>query len=257
MTTHDNQARKVFILGSCVSRDAFESVPHQFEVACYLARTSLASIGMAAVTDGEVRSSVEKLPSPFQRRMLLNDLDKTTLSVIAETPHDVLLLDFVDERFNLVSSESTFFSLSGELQKSGLDVSSRSLIEPQSEVFLKLWIAGLERLLSSIDETKVVLNRVYWAEYFPDGKDASSKGWIHRSNVQLQRLYDAVDKRWSLRSIEYPDEVVVADPQHQWGPAPYHYVEAFYRNTLASLDSFVGAACLPKPISSNNVAAPP
>lgn len=230
---------RVFILGSCVSRDVFECTPNSFEVVGYLARTSLASIGRASVAVSDVRGSVEKLGSPFQKRMAINDLDKTTLSTIARTPHDILLLDFIDERFSLVETEGTFYSLSGELQKTGLDVSICSLIEPQSEEFLALWIEGLERLLSSVDKAKVVLNRIYWAEHFPDGKDASSLGWIRRSNSQLQRLYDAVEKRCGLASIEYPAEVVIADPQHRWGVAPYHYIAAFYQHALSTLENLI------------------
>lgn len=233
---------KVFIFGSCVSRDAFENLPDRFHVSGYIARTSLASIGMKAVTDREVRDCVERMPSPFQRRMAVNDLDKTTLSTLVTTPYDVLLIDFVDERFKLVTSGETFFSFSGELQKSGLDVSSRTLIEPQSEEFFALWVTGLARLLSSVDKAKVVLNRVYWAEHFPDGTDVSSIGWIRRSNAQLERLYDAVEKQFRLSWIDYPPELVVADPHHRWGVAPYHYVEEFYKHALAELDSFINGS---------------
>lgn len=240
MATDSSRPYKVFVLGSCVSRDALETVGEGFEIALYIARTSLASIGMEAVEDTDCRSKVETLASPFQRRMLMNDLDKTTVSLIADTPHDVLLLDFVDERFNLVLSGSTLFSYSGELQKSGLDISGMSVITPESDTFLALWVAGLDRLLSSVDRHKVVLNRAYWAERFPNGTDASSMGWIRRSNAQLQRLYDTVDKYWKLPSIHYPSEVIRADPQHRWGIAPYHYVDAFYQHTIGELRNLAG-----------------
>jgi len=232
---------RVFILGSCVSRDALESASGKFEITHYIARTSIASIGMEAVSDDDVRRRIEALQSPFQRRMVLNDLDKTTMSLIAGTPFDLLLLDFVDERFNLVLSGSTFFSMSGELERSGLDISGRSVVTPESDVFLVLWLAGLQRPMSSIERSKIVLNRVYWAEHFPDGKDVASMGWIRRSNAQLQRLYDAVDKYWLLPRIDYPPEVVLADRESRWGIAPYHYTEILYQHTLAELEKIAGA----------------
>jgi hypothetical protein len=227
---------RIFILGSCVSRDALEQEPGRFELVNYLARTSMASIGMPMVEDEKVRRKVAEIASPFQQRMLLNDLDKTTMSLIKTTPHDILLLDFVDERFNLLLSGRSLFSFSGELEKSGVEAEERVVVTPDSESFLSLWLAGLGRLLSDVDTTKVVLNRVYWAERFPDGSDASSRGWIQRSNAVLQRLYDAADQYWTLRRIDYPREIVVADPHHKWGVAPYHYTTEFYAHTIAALE---------------------
>lgn len=227
--------RTVFILGSCVSRDALEIESDAFKIVSYLARTSMASIGMGAVEDSDVRDKVATLPSDFQRRMALNDLDKTTSAIISDTPHDILLLDFVDERFNLVLTGSTLYSLSGELEKSGLDVEGKTLLTPESESFLSLWAMGLERLLSSIDRTKVVLNRTYWAEHNFDGSEASSMGWIKRNNAILQRLYDAAEKSWHLPSIHYPPEIILADPGHRWGKAPYHYTETLYLHAIQEL----------------------
>lgn len=230
---------RVFILGSCVSRDALEQEPGRFELVSYLARTSMASIGMPKVEDAEVRAKVAGFASPFQKRMLLNDLDKSTVALVKDTPHDILLLDFIDERFNLLLTGHSLFSLSGELEKAGVEVGGRVVVAPGSESFISLWLAGLGRLLSEVDPGKVVLNRAYWAERFPDGSDASSRGWILRNNALLQRLYDEVDRYWSLKRIDYPGEVVVAEPGHKWGIAPYHYTSAFYAHTLATLDRVV------------------
>ncbi|KAF1726181.1 hypothetical protein CSC78_05835 [Pseudoxanthomonas japonensis] len=226
---------KIFIFGSCVSRDALEQVPDSFELAGYLARTSMASVGMPPVDDADARAKVAALPSPFQRRMAINDFDKSTLSVISSTPHDLLLIDFIDERFNLISTGASFFSHSGELQHAGLDPGERAVIAPGSDEFLALWLAGFERFVAAVDIATVVLNRAYWAEQFPDGSDASSLRWIRSSNAILQQLYDAVEARWSLRTIYYPKASVLADPEHRWGKAPYHYSQSFYEHAIRSL----------------------
>nr|WP_255656617.1 DUF6270 domain-containing protein [Lysobacter lactosilyticus] len=233
--------KRVFILGSCVSRDALEQVPGAFEVAAYLARTSMASIGMARVDDASAREVVANLPSAFQRRMLFNDLDKTTLATIAATPHDVLLVDCIDERFPLVRADDSFYSYSGEMQKGGLSIEGRETIAPDSDAFVEAWLAGFEKFLGAIDTSRVVLNRALWAEHFPDGTPVSSMGWIRRSNATLCRLYDVVAERWTLPSIDYPDALIVGDPAHRWGVAPYHYTQPFYEHTIASLRALVDA----------------
>lgn len=82
-----------------------------------------------------------------------------------------------------------------------------------------------------------MLNKAYWAECFPDGTDASSLRWIRSSNAFLQQLYDAVEARWMLRTIAYPKDLVLADPAHKWGKAPYHYAQPFYEHTIHSLQA--------------------
>ena len=228
---------RVFIFGSCVSRDALEQMPGSFELAGYLARTSMASIGIPPVDDMEVRSVASALPSPFQRRMATNDIDKGTLSVIESTPHDLLLIDFIDERFNLLSTGDSLFSHSGELQHAGLGQGERAVIAPGSDEFLARWISGFERFVTAVDVDTVILNRAYWAERFPDGSDASSLRWIRSSNAMLSQLYEAVDGRCALRAIDYPDALVLADPEHRWGKAPYHYTQSFYEHAVHSLQA--------------------
>ena len=234
--------QKIFILGSCVSRDALAAFPDAFDLVTYLARTSMASIEMPPVADDEVRARVAGIESQFQRTMLLNDLDKTTLAKIRAAEYELLLVDFIDERFNLAVAGQSVFSYSGELEKSGLALGDRTILTPGSDSFLSLWLAGMSRLLAAVDKKKVVLNRAYWAEHFPDGSDVSSMGWIRRNNAMLQSLYELADRHWGLACIDYPPELTLADPQHRWGVAPYHYVQPFYAHAIDRLQArFAGA----------------
>lgn len=235
------QRPKVFILGSCVSRDGLVTAQDAFELTQYIARTSLASFGAKSVSDKVPYELMRAMPSPFQQRMLLNDLEKGTAGHLHDDQHDLLLLDFVDERFMLVMADSTFYSLSGELEKAGFDRESRTLLAPGSDEFMALWIQGLDRLIASVDCNRVVLNRVYWAEQMPDGSVVSSLGWIRRNNDLLKRLYEAVDVRWRPHCIEYPEKLLCADPDHRWGVAPYHYTAGLYQYMTAELQRIANA----------------
>lgn len=234
-TAVESHRKRVFILGSCVSRDALEQVPGAFELAAYIARTSMTGVGLPPVGDADVRTIVNGLPSAFQRRMLVNDLDKGTLPAMAQTPHDVVLIDFIDERFDLIAAGDSLFSFSGELKRAGFEPGERVMIAPDSEEFLARWVTGFERFLNAVDPATVVLNKAYWAERFLDGSDVSSLRWIRTNNAFLQQLYYAIEARWMLRTIQYPEDVVLADPDHRWGKAPYHYAQPFYEHTIHSL----------------------
>ena len=67
---------RVFILGSCVSRDAFSLPSDGLELVGYFARTSLASAFHPQVAPRSLAQLATAIPSSFQRRMVQADLDK-------------------------------------------------------------------------------------------------------------------------------------------------------------------------------------
>lgn len=109
--------KKVFILGSCVSRDAFalEESKEQYSVVNYIARTSFASSFHSQKT---INVDTSTIPSIFQKRMVENDLFKLTENAIKNTEFDILLVDLIDERFRLfISEDGEIFTISSELKK--------------------------------------------------------------------------------------------------------------------------------------------
>ncbi|WP_269790061.1 DUF6270 domain-containing protein [Stenotrophomonas sp. Iso1] len=242
---------RIFILGSCVSRDIFELDLPSFELAGYLARTSMAGFGLPPVSDDEVRACATGLQSPFQRSMALNDLDKTTLSRIKATECDFILLDFIDERFSLVRGGEGFFSLSGELERAGFVVGTRDVITPDSSAFEHLWLAGFERFVRSVGADRIILNKAFWASATDDPEFVISKSWVDRNNEILSRLYTLIEHVLKLQTIHYPLEVIVGDSKHKWGVAPYHYTAATYQHAAAEILRCINAArdlrCLSDP----------
>lgn len=231
---------QIFIVGSCVSRNIFEFDTAGCLIKGYVARTSFATIEMDPVTDPQVRAAANNLTSAFQRKMLLNDLDKSTLKQVSATPARFVLVDFVEERFKLVRAGDSLFSLTGELEKGGFAVGDREVVEPGWDEYYAMWLAGFERFLSTLGkEHEVLLNKAFWANDVVDHPDAHRSCWVERNNAQLTRLYALVDACWKLNAIEYPESLVVADPAHKWGVAPYHYSEALYRYVCARLREIV------------------
>ncbi len=104
----------------------------------------MVSIDTRKVDDAQMCVAAVDILSPFQWRIGANGLDKGTLSAIASTPHDVLLIDFIDERFNLFSMGDSFLIHSGELRSVVAEPSEHAVIGPRSEEFLAQWIAGFE-----------------------------------------------------------------------------------------------------------------
>lgn len=104
---------RLFIYGSCVSRDALEFQQDGPELVKYVARTSLAVQQSAPKV---LTSLLERIPSPFQREMMMIDMQKSLFQLLESEQYDVLLLDFIDERFGIAQFEDDArFTLSADL----------------------------------------------------------------------------------------------------------------------------------------------
>lgn len=220
---------RIFVLGSVVSRDMLDVASEQFRVTGYLARTSMAGVGLPPIGLLQVRESILGKLSSEQQRMIFNDLDKDTLQSVRKADSDAVLLDFIEERFDLYLTESSLFSGTSEVKSlMPKEMQALTMLKSGSESFFSLWLAGFERLMAELEGRHVILNRVYWAEKFPDGSNVASRAWILHNNAVLQRLYEIVERYWAIPAIDYPRDIWTADPDHRWGRAPYHYTSSVY-----------------------------
>jgi hypothetical protein len=229
--------KRVFIYGSCASRDAFElDINGQFEVIDYYARSSIAS----ALSDKPAKDFYSyKLKSRFQQRQVSRDFAKTLPDALSKD-FDILLMDFVDERFGLFQfSDGSLVTVSAELNS--LKIFSQNLgrrIDPAGSEKMRMWQRGWLRMVEHLSEKEqlsaVRVNCVYWA---------STGLPVHESirdtiNENLDRMYDYCRLHLSpAQFLNYDQELMIADPEHKWGYAPFHYTKALYEETLMQLKS--------------------
>lgn len=232
---------KIFILGSCVSRDIF-NFPNDFSIVNYCARTSFASIFSSSFGHGEY---ADKLDSKFQASMLKDDLLKRVRKYLVECKYDFLLIDFIDERFNLILSGDSIATKSSELLRSGLQYETDNCYEVKSESieFIMLWEKGWKEFIGLLTENnlreKLVLNKVYWAERTESGGGFSPglpDEKIKKMNAFLDKLYSIAEKDIQKSHIMTQSrQQFIGDDNHRWGKAPFHYTKAYYKNALSFL----------------------
>ena len=107
---------KIFISGSCVTRDAFSLLPTQFVLEEYVARYSVARIPYQAIQN---KNFIIALASNFQKKLVENDIYNRLIGIIKKTDFDFFIMDFIDERFGLVQFEDTYVTASSEFMNSG------------------------------------------------------------------------------------------------------------------------------------------
>ncbi|WP_427007073.1 DUF6270 domain-containing protein [Pseudarthrobacter sp. H2] len=225
---------RIFILGSCVSRDAFD-LQGSPELVDYRARTALGS-AFATRTKFIDNVNLELNPSAFQRRMVVTDLDKQLDDLLIGSSFDFLLLDLIDERLQMIRHDSSYVTFSPELQTCGVMPNPKDLVEVGSAEYFEAFVAGLEKLLAIVPADKIIVNEVYWAENTLDGELVGSPDQTQKHNRILDRLYRQLRRQPGMHFIAYDRSDFVSDPQHKWGPSPFHFGPNLYERTIRGIE---------------------
>lgn len=236
--------KNFFILGSCISRDVFlPSYREDIGSTGYYPRTSFARLALEPV---ESIPDLNQLSSPFQRKIVKQDMKLDVLHALATTSFDYILIDLIDERYGLVKYGNTFITNSYEVNVSGIlgNVSQLEKIEAGSDEFYSLWEKGFKVFVDYCEENnlldKVIVNKVYWASMLDDASPIPNldKEKIIINNSVLDKLYNIMQKYISESNfIVYPKSYFVAKKDHKWGVMPFHYVDSFYKHTYEELNN--------------------
>jgi hypothetical protein len=251
---------RVAIVGSCISRDLWRfrggtgAEPPQ--ALLYVSRTSvpslfatpLAGFRPAARPSGGLRAQ--------PHRALVADIRKTALASLVAFRPTHLIFDFIDERFDLLSTDGTLVTDSWELEASGYRRQAafrgaRS-IPRLSQACDRLWLDAVGELAAFVRATpliqaQLVLHSARWAtrRRTADGRKASVTGVevlpgqtadLGRHNDLLARYEAAFTELMPpLTRVEAPAHRL-ADETHRWGFSPFHYVPEYYAEIWRQLE---------------------
>lgn len=232
---------RVAVYGSCVARDAVDLAgADRFDVVTYIARQSLLSADHDA--SGRFPAEVE-IHSEFQRRMMAGDfagnLEERLAEAAPET--DVVLWDLADERHGVhLFEDGSVVTRSIDIVRTPEVLSvidgARHLPFGTDEHF-ELWALRAERLRDVLTElglfARTVVLRVPWALVTTEGKSTPwSMGTSAReANVAYLRYYERLEEL-GFRILELQPLGVLADPDHRWGLAPFHYTQDVYEEIV-------------------------
>lgn len=225
----------VFIYGSCVTRDAF-ALPDAPPVAEYVARSPLVSAMGDITHQPPAGTDLSGMASAFQQRMVRWDWEKALPALLRDVPHELLVLDFIDERIPLVRTDVGIVAFSLEAQRAGLTDSAPNRLDHTAEGYADMWAAAADRFLAHVDAERLVLNRAFWAPVDERGGDLTAKFPVDIHNETLTWMYDYIASATSCRVIDYPEHLLVAKSDHHWGLSPFHYVDGFYEHFLQELE---------------------
>lgn len=228
---------RVFIYGSCVSRDAepwFKD--YGFELAGYSARQSLISaFRKADISEYELSG----ISSSFQRRMTRGDIQGNLRFAIRKAEPDVILWDLCDERLGVrKASTGGMITQSRDHVAEGVHPGPFGRLHRFGEnQHFNLWERGLQEFQASLDrlglKDRLYLNATPWAIQDEFGDDHNGQAAIAEAFNRNSERYLDLAWRKGVNVVAVPQmDAISRTHGHKWGPAPYHYVDGTYLSML-------------------------
>ncbi|MCI9315543.1 MAG: hypothetical protein HFI57_11275 [Lachnospiraceae bacterium] len=248
----------VNIFGSCVSRDVLEmQQERKIQLQNYIARESIVS---ALSPPAFLNMDQLNLDSNFQRTMVAHDFHKDVFELFRQKRSEILLIDFIEERFPLVKTGNSYVTYSNELMTSGY-ISKPELIRccKKTPPFCRFrrsggcrWMVGNinmdniitefgRRLLEMYNPEQIIIHEVYLSDQYMD----------HEKQVRLfpanhlennQKLNEQYEYMYHMLEDFIPDARVIncsreyiADASHKWGLSPMHFQREYYEQVLEEI----------------------
>jgi Family of unknown function (DUF6270) len=235
---------RISIFGSCITRDVFRLFPGDAEIVSYHSRSSLVSVMSPPleVDDGRIR-----WPSNFARKVVLADLRKSFFDDLEAASPDLLIIDLMSERFDLLRAPGTYVTRSWELVSSGFDVRCGYRLQRvarETGAMHQEWL-GRSRQFTDLlghrfPELPIVLHKAYWTSRYRDGTAVRRfphrwRTWISRRNAMLDACHDQVARALPGLAVVEARQEYLADPGHRWGLGSSHYEDAYYADVREQL----------------------
>lgn len=222
---------KIGILGSCISRDIFREMKLDHLVNEYRARTSIHSITQSESAD---ISRINFPESNFQSNMVKYDFEKTELDL---DNCDYLILDLIDERFELITNFGSVVTLSNELKGSNKIGSLSRYVFRGTDKDLEFWRIAVKKFSEMID-IPIILHKSRLSNKLnhEDREILVDHSYINSMNQKLinyeKILYEELE---IIGTINVDSNLLISDVDHVWGYSPYHYIYEYYEEAMRQI----------------------
>lgn len=215
---------RVAILGSCISRDIFRIVELNSLVKEYRARTSIHSLVETVAAD----LSQIKLPSSnFQAKMITSDFEKRSLDF---NNCDFLIIDLIDERFDIISNFNSTVTFSNELRNNNENLQPNIIVKRGTRIEYEMWRQSIKKLKYMID-IPIILHKSRLSNKINENDSGVeiNHNYINMMNERMEKYEQIIYQELNIiGTIDVPTDLLISDVNHIWGYSPYHYVKEYY-----------------------------
>lgn len=241
-TTTLTKPLKIAIIGSCVTRDCFKYIEN-VEI-LYVARTSFISLISQSADISEDQILIE---GNFERKMVFWDLNKEFLKKLTDFQPDSIILDFIDERFDIVKYDGGYYTRSNYLVNSGVLDRMIGYQIIRRQAVGDLWLEACQEIgyvLRSLTDN-IILHKTHWATRYRNTEsddivdfDVDTEHIAHINNNILNSYYDTIQMVIpDLKVIDYNPALLYSDFAHEWGKDYFHFGDQYYRDISEKITS--------------------
>ncbi|PYY60024.1 hypothetical protein DEJ17_06540 [Curtobacterium sp. MCSS17_011] len=261
-------ARKVAIIGSCVTREAFitENNPRYktfYEIGPVGWQTSLVSFMSAPIPEAAA-SLIEPSESmnAHNTKTMRRDITKADRDEIRAYQPEVLIFDlYSDLRYGYIEYAGAYLTNNSnnlrktDFFKAGAGFTKSHMVSAQADylpVFKEKFDAFVQWARTELPNTTLVLNAFRFSSHFRIGgidfnfvryvgDTKNDKKWraILRENDILDELYRWIAENYSIDVIDLRDRAYFADGNHKYGVTPWHFGRPFFEDFIASLNELM------------------
>lgn len=239
---------RIAILGSCITRDLWPVRGAPGRKPTYVSRTSFPTLLAPPVPGFVARAAPPGDLTPHEYAAVVAEIGKTALEGLIAYRPTHLIIDLIDERFDLLAVGDSLVSLSGELVRSGhLDeplLKAGRRVPRLSAACDRLWSEAVGEFAALIratclSEARLIFHSARWATHYgsPKGGRAAITGVeiVKGQGVAIADYNALLERQERVLEALLPPMIRVeagqhrlADPSHRWGLSPFHYIPEYY-----------------------------
>ena len=259
-STFSDDVIRLAVLGSCFSRNAFESKPYFnpeykrfYQCTFTHIQSSIISLMSNPVSleldDLKHMNKSEQLP-------IMRDFNKTFIRDLSQSKPEYLILDFLADAARDVFriSDDAYVSASLLLRQtnlySELQRKSKVIDHQNNNDYFQLWKSAvdqfIEELLRIIPEERIILSKgQFTTRYYDEQGNVKSysdsrQKLIRRNNVFWDKLNNYfINRLPNIKVIDLTSDGFIGHYAHPYGNNPSHYESGYYKEYLKRLDELV------------------
>jgi Family of unknown function (DUF6270) len=249
---------KIAVLGSCVSRDGFNSKfisDYKNFYSCVIHQNQMSMISLASEPIEFDEGLIDNL-SPFDTKHFRTELDKSFFKEMKKHQPDYLIVDFYGDLFygvqrignSYITNKKWLFKKTNLYPKLDTREEFQVFFE-EKERYLKMWKAGVKKLFAFLEKNvpncKVIVNKARFVDEYLDEESGklfsiSGSGKHKYINVPVyNKWWNALDnhviKNYDVRVLDYGNKHYYSVEDHPWGRFYLHYNNSFYQDFTRKL----------------------
>lgn len=261
--------KKIAVLGSCVTRDIFNSKFNQgykkyFDCILTQNQTSIISLMSNPIPLDETK--IDNL-NDYDIWNVRTEFTKEFISLLSENPPDYIIIDFfADIHFGVLklNNEQYITNNRWKLWKTSFynELQNKEVLKFETHIddYIALWVSSIDKFFSYINNTlpstKIIINKSKFVDYYLTSNDQKlqqlsesgkcAKVNVEQSNFIWEHLNNHILEEYNVEYLDMSKKEYVSFEDHPWGPFYVHYSLDYYSDALEELIKITGNNTLGK-----------